>query len=177
MASALHSSTSTFAGVSFSPSFRSQQTSQPRKRLPSIKASATSPDPAALVSRRAGLLGVLGVAATLLPGSSAHAECSLATSPSGVAFCDLTVGTGPAAVSGTLVKAHYIGRLRATGETFDASYGGRPLVFKIGAGQVGARDVSKAGGATMPAPPTGGLSGPADLMGCMPNNRIIVRTT
>ena len=53
-------------------------------------------------------------------------------------FCDASVGAGREPTKGTLIKAHYTGRLAdGTGRVFDSSYTrGSPLQFKIGAGQV-----------------------------------------
>jgi peptidylprolyl isomerase len=67
-------------------------------------------------------------------------ECpgELVTAPSGLQFCDASVGAGREPTKGTLIKAHYTGRLAdGTGRVFDSSYTrGSPLQFKIGAGQV-----------------------------------------
>ena len=47
----------------------------------------------------AGLLAASGVA---LPASAA--ECTLATAPSGIAFCDTREGTGKEPVKGSLIR-------------------------------------------------------------------------
>ncbi|KAJ7969390.1 Peptidylprolyl isomerase [Quillaja saponaria] len=73
------------------------------------------------------------------PQVSAAAEvvpCELTVASSGLAFCDKVVGTGPVAVEGQLIKAHYVGRLE-NGTVFDSSYNrGKPLTFRIGVGEV-----------------------------------------
>lgn len=48
---------------------------------------------------------------------------------------DLVVGTGATAVNGSTVSVHYIGRF-TSGQVFDQSYGGNPLVFRLGVGAV-----------------------------------------
>lgn len=71
------------------------------------------------------------------PTSAAEAvPCELTVAPSGLAFCDKLVGTGPQAVKGQLIKAHYVGRLE-NGKIFDSSYNrGKPLAFRVGVGEV-----------------------------------------
>uniref|UniRef100_A0A0F7CZ50 peptidylprolyl isomerase n=1 Tax=Pelargonium hortorum TaxID=4031 RepID=A0A0F7CZ50_PELHO len=73
------------------------------------------------------------------PQPAAAAEstpCELTVSPSGLAFCDKVVGYGPQAVKGQLIKAHYVGKLE-NGKVFDSSYNrGKPLTFRVGAGEV-----------------------------------------
>ncbi|KAF3450086.1 hypothetical protein FNV43_RR06166 [Rhamnella rubrinervis] len=64
------------------------------------------------------------------------ASCELTVASSGLAFCDKLVGTGPEAVKGQLIKAHYVGKLES-GKVFDSSYNrGKPLTFRIGVGEV-----------------------------------------
>ncbi|KAJ1399980.1 FKBP-type peptidyl-prolyl cis-trans isomerase domain [Sesbania bispinosa] len=71
------------------------------------------------------------------PTSAAEAvPCELQSAPSGLAYCDKLVGTGPQAVKGQLIKAHYVGRLE-NGKIFDSSYNrGKPLTFRVGVGEV-----------------------------------------
>ena len=58
------------------------------------------------------------------------------TTPSGLQYWDIVVGTGGTAVAGTNVKVHYTGFL-TTGEKFDSSRDrGEPFSFSLGAGQV-----------------------------------------
>ncbi|KAB1221566.1 Peptidyl-prolyl cis-trans isomerase FKBP13, chloroplastic, partial [Morella rubra] len=62
--------------------------------------------------------------------------CELTVAPSGLAFCDKIVGTGPEAAKGQLIKAHYVGKLE-NGKVFDSSYDrGKPLTFRVGVGEV-----------------------------------------
>ncbi|MED6217608.1 hypothetical protein PIB30_019199 [Stylosanthes scabra] len=73
------------------------------------------------------------------PSSAAESEsppCELTVAPSGLAFCDKLVGSGPQAVKGQLIKAHYVGKLE-NGKVFDSSYSrGKPLTFRVGVGEV-----------------------------------------
>ena len=58
------------------------------------------------------------------------------TTPSGLQYWDIVVGTGGTAVAGTTVKVHYTGFL-TTGEKFDSSRDrSEPFSFSLGAGQV-----------------------------------------
>jgi len=58
------------------------------------------------------------------------------TTPSGLVYMDLMVGSGPSPAPGKKVKVHYTGWLE-NGEKFDSSVDrDEPFVFKIGAGQV-----------------------------------------
>uniref|UniRef100_A0A0F7GZF5 peptidylprolyl isomerase n=1 Tax=Francoa sonchifolia TaxID=23250 RepID=A0A0F7GZF5_9ROSI len=62
--------------------------------------------------------------------------CEMTVAPSGLAFCDKVVGTGPEAAKGQLIKAHYVGKLE-NGTVFDSSYNrGKPLTFRVGVGEV-----------------------------------------
>ena len=65
-------------------------------------------------------------------------ECAgeLKTAASGLQFCEAVVGSGREPTKGTVIKAHYTGRL-TDGRVFDSSYTrGSPLQFKVGVGQV-----------------------------------------
>uniref|UniRef100_A0A0F7CZ46 peptidylprolyl isomerase n=1 Tax=Erodium trifolium TaxID=337410 RepID=A0A0F7CZ46_9ROSI len=81
-----------------------------------------------------GLLG--GIFQPQLAEAAEATSCELTVSPSGLAFCDKVVGYGPQAVKGQLIKAHYVGKLE-NGKVFDSSYNrGKPLIFRVGAGEV-----------------------------------------
>ena len=59
-----------------------------------------------------------------------------ATTPSGLKYIDVEVGTGPMPAPGQKIKAHYSGYL-LSGKKFDSSYDrGQPLPFNVGKGQV-----------------------------------------
>jgi FKBP-type peptidyl-prolyl cis-trans isomerase len=59
------------------------------------------------------------------------------TLPNGLAYWDLTVGTGKTAVKGSKVKVQYTGWLLEQGTKFDSSYDRRePFEFTMGTGQV-----------------------------------------
>ena len=58
------------------------------------------------------------------------------TTPSGLQYWDIVVGTGATAAPGNTVKVHYSGFL-TTGEKFDSSRDrGEPFSFPLGGGQV-----------------------------------------
>ncbi len=57
--------------------------------------------------------------------------------PAELQILDEIEGTGPAALAGQTVSAHYVGVAFSSGEEFDASWNrGRPLDFRLGVGQV-----------------------------------------
>ncbi|KAI3468388.1 hypothetical protein Pfo_025051 [Paulownia fortunei] len=89
--------------------------------------------------------------------SGAAPPCELTAAPSGLAYCDKVIGTGPEAVKGQLIKAHYVGRLE-DGKVFDSSYNrGKPLTFRVGVGEViKGWDVGIVGGDGIPAMLAGG---------------------
>jgi FKBP-type peptidyl-prolyl cis-trans isomerase len=61
---------------------------------------------------------------------------SAVTTPSGLRYVDLVVGTGPAPAPGDQVQVHYTGWLES-GQKFDSPVDRQqPLVFPIGAGRV-----------------------------------------
>lgn len=64
------------------------------------------------------------------------AAAGAVTTPSGLSYTDLKVGTGAAPTSGKGVIVHYTGTLE-NGTKFDSSLDrGQPFVFRIGAGEV-----------------------------------------
>ncbi|KAK4435718.1 Peptidyl-prolyl cis-trans isomerase FKBP13, chloroplastic [Sesamum alatum] len=96
--------------------------------------------PASLSRREAVGIGVcFGFLQLLNPAaaeSAAAPPCEYTAAPSGLAYCDNVIGSGPEAVKGQLIKAHYVGRLE-NGTVFDSSYNrGKPLAFRIGVGEV-----------------------------------------
>ncbi len=62
-------------------------------------------------------------------------ESKMTTTPSGLQYEDLKLGTGAEAKAGQMVEAIYTGWL-TDGKKFDSNVGGRPFPFKLGAGQV-----------------------------------------
>jgi FKBP-type peptidyl-prolyl cis-trans isomerase len=61
---------------------------------------------------------------------------ALTTTPSGLQYWDIVVGSGATAAPGNVVKVHYTGWL-TTGEKFDSSRDrGQPFSFPLGGGQV-----------------------------------------
>ncbi|KAK7319214.1 hypothetical protein RJT34_03932 [Clitoria ternatea] len=105
-----------------------------------VQPQAVAPDETLL--KRRDMIG-LALGAGLLnalwetgPAPGAEIPCQFEVAPSGLAFCDKLVGTGPQAVKGQLIKAHYVGRLE-NGKVFDSSYDrGKPLTFRVGVGEV-----------------------------------------
>jgi FKBP-type peptidyl-prolyl cis-trans isomerase len=69
------------------------------------------------------------------PAPAAAPELKWVTTPTGLKYADVTVGTGAEAKSGMTVTAHYTGTLE-NGKMFDSSVGKQPFSFKLGAGQV-----------------------------------------
>jgi FKBP-type peptidyl-prolyl cis-trans isomerase len=72
------------------------------------------------------------------PSTSSPAKVSgqPTTTPSGLQYWDIVVGTGTTAQPGNTVKVHYSGFL-TNGTKFDSSRDrGEPFVFPLGAGQV-----------------------------------------
>ncbi|KAJ6805350.1 peptidyl-prolyl cis-trans isomerase FKBP13, chloroplastic-like [Iris pallida] len=140
---------STTSSLSLSPGSAPLASLPPKNRLPT---NATpnptlrpNPNPcpslvAAATRREASFaLAALGLAELfrpLAPVDAAESSCPLTVAPSGLAFCDIVVGYGPEATKGQLIKAHYVGKLE-NGKVFDSSYGrGKPLTFRVGAGEV-----------------------------------------
>jgi len=104
------------------------------------------PEAMATISRRSALgAATFTIAgATLFASKRCMAAISgaagtgdLQTAANGLAWRETVIGSGPAPVKGALIRCHYTGRLASNGRVFDSSYErGRPLTFKIGAGEV-----------------------------------------
>uniref|UniRef100_A0A803KXK1 peptidylprolyl isomerase n=1 Tax=Chenopodium quinoa TaxID=63459 RepID=A0A803KXK1_CHEQI len=68
--------------------------------------------------------------------TTAEPSCELNVVRSGLAYCDIAVGSGPAAPYNTLINVHYTARF-GDETVFDSSYKrGRPLTMRIGVGKV-----------------------------------------
>ncbi|KAJ7526549.1 hypothetical protein O6H91_16G011500 [Diphasiastrum complanatum] len=90
------------------------------------------------VLRMAAVLGFGGALGTISDNAVAlEGSCeNFTVAPSGLSFCDSLLGAGVPASKGMLIKAHYTGTLE-NGQVFDSSYKrGKPLVFRIGVGEV-----------------------------------------
>ena len=73
---------------------------------------------------------------TSSPSSPLKVTGQPTTTPSGLQYWDIVVGTGATAVPGKMVKVHYSGFL-TTGKKFDSSRDrGEPFIFPLGEGQV-----------------------------------------
>lgn len=89
------------------------------------------------------MAGVAGGAQEKAPAKKAPAKKAAAakaapapvTTPSGLKYWDLKVGTGAEAVKGKTVSVHYTGWL-TDGKKFDSSVGKQPFEFRLGAGAV-----------------------------------------
>jgi FKBP-type peptidyl-prolyl cis-trans isomerase len=79
-------------------------------------------------------VSVAGAGQTTKPGGAM--DETVVTTPSGLRYVDLVVGTGPEAVAGKTVVVHYTGWL-TNGTKFDSSVDrGQPFSFPLGAGRV-----------------------------------------
>ncbi|MGE5326803.1 MAG: FKBP-type peptidyl-prolyl cis-trans isomerase [Deltaproteobacteria bacterium] len=75
--------------------------------------------------------------ATKKPAAKAapKAAAKEVTTPSGLKYADLVVGTGAVAHEGQTVVVNYTGTL-TNGKVFDSSVGKKPFQFNLGAGEV-----------------------------------------
>jgi peptidylprolyl isomerase len=81
-------------------------------------------------------LAAAGAAYLLAPGARSPATGGEVTTPSGLRYADIVVGSGPAPQTGQTAVVHYTGTL-TNGVEFDGSRGkGRPLEFALGRGEV-----------------------------------------
>lgn len=101
------------------------------------------------------------------------------TTPSGLQYWDIMVGSGATAVAGSTVKVHYSGFL-TTGEKFDSSRDrGEPFSFPLGAGQVikgwdeGVAGMKVGGQRQLRIPPQLGY-GAAGAGGAIPPNATLI---
>ncbi|MHB2169663.1 FKBP-type peptidyl-prolyl cis-trans isomerase [Alsobacter sp. R-9] len=86
-------------------------------------------------TNRRGALALLGLPALAVLSTRAWAQTKM-TTPSGLTYTDLVVGTGPSPQPGQRVTVHYTGTLQ-DGKKFDSSRDrNEPLTFTIGRGQV-----------------------------------------
>ncbi|TVU28526.1 hypothetical protein EJB05_20047 [Eragrostis curvula] len=118
---------------------------------PSTSSSAAAAPQAAPAGRRGLLaLGAGFLASAALLGQAGDAEatrieyyatvgdklCDLNLVKSGLAYCDIEVGTGVQPPRGELINVHYTARF-PDGTVFDSTYKrGRPLTMRIGAGKI-----------------------------------------
>ncbi|KAK1281937.1 hypothetical protein QJS10_CPB22g00288 [Acorus calamus] len=133
-------SASTVPLLSLFPTKPLFHTSKPATTITTTSASSTTTTTLShsTINRREAVgLGLLLPFVRPEPSIAAEqSPCELTVAPSGLAFCDRVVGTGPEATKGQLIKAHYVGRLE-DGKVFDSSYNrGKPLTFRVGAGEV-----------------------------------------
>jgi peptidylprolyl isomerase len=87
--------------------------------------------------RRGGVWQVVAAQLTAIPDSThEQATGSEVTTPTGLKYVDLVVGTGASPKPGDRITVHYLGTLE-DGKKFDSSYDrGQPFVFQIGVGRV-----------------------------------------
>jgi FKBP-type peptidyl-prolyl cis-trans isomerase len=82
------------------------------------------------------IIAAAGLTWLLISGSNPGTGEELITTKSGLAYKDLTIGTGQEAKEGDTVTVHYTGRLK-DGTKFDSSVDrDEPFSFRIGAGKV-----------------------------------------
>ena len=121
------------------------------------RASAGSDEKKVSSGRREAVAAAVLAAAALSQAAPALArglpefECTgeVTTGASGLQFCESVVGSGITPSKGSLIKAHYTGRL-LDGRVFDSSYSrGSPLTFKVGVVLVIAMPSSSAGSTGM----------------------------
>jgi len=105
-----------------------------------------------------------------------RAGAKTVTTPSGLHYTDLTVGTGPSPKPGQEVTVHYVGTL-TDGKQFDSSRDrGQPFTFVIGQGQVikgwdeGVMTMKVGGRRTLVVPPELGYGKTGDPGGRIPGN-------
>ncbi|KAK3159120.1 hypothetical protein QOZ80_2AG0145980 [Eleusine coracana subsp. coracana] len=118
----------------------------------SAPSTSSSAAPQAAPAGRRGLLalGAGFLASAALLGQAGNAEatrieyyatvgdklCDLTQVKSGLAYCDVEVGTGVQPPRGELINVHYTARF-PDGTVFDSSYKrGRPLTMRLGAGKI-----------------------------------------
>jgi FKBP-type peptidyl-prolyl cis-trans isomerase len=101
------------------------------------------------------------------------------TTPSGLQYWDIVVGTGATAAAGSTVKVHYSGFL-TNGQKFDSSRDrGEPFSFPLGAGQVikgwdeGVAGMKVGGQRQLRIPPQLGY-GTAGAAGAIPPNATLI---
>ena len=95
------------------------------------------PEASDILQRRAVLTSMAGAWGVTAWQPALADECKLASTSIGLQYCDLTEGDGEPAQKGTLIRAHYAGKLQSNGKQFDSSYDrNRPLTFKVGANEV-----------------------------------------
>ena len=149
--------------------------SSSRRAAAPARASAGSDEKMVSSGRREAVAAAVLAAAALSRAAPALArglpefECTgeVTTGASGLQFCESVVGTGITPSKGSLIKAHYTGRL-LDGRVFDSSYSrGSPLTFKVGVREVIAGwDEGILGGEGVPPMKVGGkrvLTIPANL--------------
>ncbi|ACO64493.1 peptidyl prolyl isomerase [Micromonas commoda] len=149
--------------------------SSSRRAAAPARASAGSDEKKVSSGRREAVAAAVLAAAALSQAAPALArglpefECTgeVTTGASGLQFCESVVGSGITPSKGSLIKAHYTGRL-LDGRVFDSSYSrGSPLTFKVGVREVIAGwDEGILGGEGVPPMKVGGkrvLTIPANL--------------
>ena len=149
--------------------------SSSRRAAAPARASAGSDEKKVSSGRREAVAAAVLATAALSQAAPALArglpefECTgeVTTGASGLQFCESVVGSGITPSKGSLIKAHYTGRL-LDGRVFDSSYSrGSPLTFKVGVREVMAGwDEGILGGEGVPPMKVGGkrvLTIPANL--------------
>lgn len=112
-------------------------------------------------------------------GDTATSKGAIVTTPSGLKYEDMKVGTGDSPVRGKSVTVHYTGWLEE-GKKFDSSRdGGEPLRFPIGVGRVikgwdeGIMSMKVGGRRKLTIPPALGY-GELGYPGAIPGNATLI---
>jgi peptidylprolyl isomerase len=117
---------------------RVETASQPIPTFSPIAAPAEQPAPEATAAPEAPAATAAADAAPAAAGAGPQQvdPSKITTTPSGLKYAELLVGTGAEATSGKQVSVHYTGWLQ-NGTKFDSSRDrGEPLQLTLGAGQV-----------------------------------------
>jgi FKBP-type peptidyl-prolyl cis-trans isomerase len=123
------------------PQSRNRKTVKARKRPKGLYPATASKAPAGR-NRQARIIAIVIVAAlavaaiAYLVSTRTGNNAAEVTTPSGLKYTDLVVGSGPSPQTGQTVSVNYTGTL-VNGTKFDSSYDhGKPFEFRIGTGSV-----------------------------------------
>ena len=118
------------------PQSRHRKTAKTKKRPRGYAAGPAPRQRQSFPVRSVAILIVIALAISVAAYVITHRGPEEITTPSGLRYTDLRLGTGPTPQRGQTVTVHYIGTLE-NGKQFDSSYDrGAPADFRIGVGQV-----------------------------------------
>jgi FKBP-type peptidyl-prolyl cis-trans isomerase len=129
------------------------------------------------------ILGLLALFALPVPADAAETGQTI-EAPDGLKYIDTKLGTGQVAIAGLTVSVHYTGWIYKNGvkgAQFDTSRDrGKPIVFKLGAGQVirgwdeGVSGMRPGGTRTLIIPPELGYGSRGAGNGLIPPNSTLI---